>query len=58
MINVSNTLFLILFADNSNAFIKGKNINQIIHQLNDELHKLTEWFVANRLTLNLKKLIM
>ena len=55
MINVSNTLFLILFADDSNAFIKGKNINHIIHQLNDELHKLTEWLVANRLTLNLKK---
>ena len=55
MINVSNTLFLILFADDSNAFIIGKNINHIIHQLNDELHKLTEWLVANRLTLNLKK---
>ena len=55
MINVSNTVFLILFADDSNAFIKGKNINQIIHQLNDELQKLTEWLVANRLTLNLKK---
>ena len=38
--NVSNKLFLLLFADDSNAFITGKNVDQLIDTMNSELSKL------------------
>ena len=55
MIHVSKKIFLILFADDSNAFVSGKNLDHVIDTINIELAKLTDWLLANRLTLNIKK---
>ena len=37
--DVSNKLFSLLFADNSNMFITGKNIDDIIETMNSETKK-------------------
>lgn len=51
----SKELTLILFADDTNAFMKGTNINDTIDSLNIELAKVAVWFDANQLSLNIKK---
>ena len=53
--NVSKKLFLILFADDSNVFITGKSIHELIINLNEELSKLVEWLHANKLSININK---
>ena len=53
--NVSNKLFLLLFADDSNAFITGKNVDQLIDTMNSELSKLHIWLNINKLSLNIDK---
>ena len=52
---VSDKLFSLLFADDSNMFISGKNINDLIDTMNIEMIKIIEWLHANKLSLNLKK---
>jgi len=51
----SDILTLILFADDSNAFITGKDISCTIDILNVELAKVAKWFKANQLLLNIRK---
>ena len=53
--NVSENLFFILFADDTTVMIEGTNINTIITTLNCELAKLTEWFNANKLSINVSR---
>ena len=53
--NVSTVLFLIIFADDTNAFISGKNTAELIRQMNEELEKLVIWLEVNKLKLNIKK---
>ena len=53
--NVSNLFHLILFADYTNIFLSHKNIENIVDIVNMELKKFTNWFIANRLTLNVAK---
>ena len=53
--NVSKLLFLIMFADDTNIFVTGKNINNMIQILNSELMKIVEWMNANKISLNVKK---
>ena len=52
--NVSDTLFAILFADDS-VFLEGNDLVEITHILNAELAKLTIWLSAKKLTLNSSK---
>ena len=52
---VSDILHTIMFADDTNLFLSGSNISEIEQKLNNELSLLTEWFSANRLSLNIKK---
>ena len=44
-----------MFADDTNLFLSGKNINEIEKQFNQELKAITEWFNAYLLSLNIKK---
>ena len=44
-----------MFADDTNLFYSHKNIITLYETVNEELHKLSEWFSANSLSLNLKK---
>ena len=46
---------MILFADNSHLFIKGKNLDNMTQTLNKELHLLVDWLRANKLSLNILK---
>ena len=51
----SNFLPFILFADDTNLFISGKNIEERENLVNREMKRVEVWFENNQLTLNLKK---
>ena len=53
--DVSPKLFSIFFADDSNMFISGKNPDELIDIMNEEMVKIVDWLKLNRLSLNLKK---
>ena len=48
-------LNVIMFADDTNLFISSKDIKSSIQIMNEELNKFTEWFCANKLSLNIDK---
>ena len=51
--NVSSVLFTLLFADDTNVFVQGKN--NLIRTTNEGLCKLSDWMDVNKLSLNVKK---
>lgn len=53
--NVSSILHFILFADDSNVFISHKSYENVHQLLNNELVSVSDWFKANKLSLNLNK---
>ena len=53
--NVSMSLLPILFADDTNVFLTGKNVDQMIEIMNGELNKVFMWLNSNKLSLNVKK---
>ena len=53
--NVSNVLFYLLFADDTNIFISGQNIDSMCEQLNLALSSISQWFISNKLLLNVTK---
>ena len=53
--SVSNYCFSILFADDTNLFIRGKEIEIMCDRLNDDLEKIREWLCCNKLSLNVLK---
>lgn len=53
--NVTNILSTVLFADDSNFFLTHSNIEYLFHTLNQELYKISEWLIANKLSLNCSK---
>ena len=53
--NVSSLFNIIMFADDTNLFIKEKNIINLVNKTNLELEKISEWFKVNKLSLNVKK---
>ena len=55
MMNCSKLLHFILFADDTNLFYCTKNYEDLMKNANVELSKLSEWFRANRLSLNISK---
>jgi hypothetical protein len=44
-----------LFADDTNLFIAGRNIDLLNLTVNAAISRLNEWLVANKLSLNLEK---
>ena len=52
---VSSVIFSLLFADDSNMFMSGRNPNTMIKSMNVEMVKIIEWLQVNKLTLNVKK---
>ena len=44
-----------LYADDTNVFILGNNIDAITLDAKDCIHNLNEWFVANKLSLSIDK---
>ena len=53
--NVLMVVELILFPDETNLFMSHKDPVYLAASLNSELNKLSAWFKANKLSLNLKK---
>jgi hypothetical protein len=53
--HVSSSLFTIMFADDSNCFVTGKDLPDITNTLNNELSKIVTWLKANKLSLNIDK---
>ena len=53
--SVSSKLFSLLFADDSNMFITGKDPNELIKTMNTEIGFVIDWLKVNKLSLNLKK---
>ena len=48
----SNLLFSILFADDTSAFIEGHSYAEVNKILNNELLKVSDWLLANKMTMN------
>jgi len=53
--HVSKIANTILFADDTNLFFGGPNIDLLCLTINDELDKIATWFNLNKLSLNIKK---
>jgi len=53
--STTNALRCIMFADDTNMFISGKNLTSITSTINTELDKINTWFCSNLLSLNVKK---
>ena len=53
MTGASDKLFCVLFADDTNIFLSGKDIHNLINTLHVELSKLYTLLLANKLTLNI-----
>ena len=54
-LNSHSSLRSVMFADDTNLFLSGKNLQQLELQLNEELKLVNEWFNSNLLSLNLSK---
>ena len=51
----SDLLDPLMFADNTNLFYSNMDINTAFLKVNNELRKINEWFISNKLSLNVKK---
>ena len=52
---ISSKLSYILFADDTNIFVKGKSLPDVCKIINSELEYLNKWLQANKLSLNVSK---
>jgi len=46
---------VILFADDTNLFVYGKTLSEAYYKANQSLKLLSDWFTANKLSLNVDK---
>ena len=44
-----------MFADDTNLFLSNKDINKLFNDMNVQPQKMSIWFKANKLSLNLTK---
>ena len=52
---VSNKLFTVLFADDTNLFDTNNDLKALIDDVNAEFEKVINWLNANKLSLNIDK---
>lgn len=58
-IDNSSTLFnFILFADDTSMCYSDRDFSNLIQKVNCELNMLSDWFKANKLSLNIKKTVL
>ena len=55
IINTSNVLDFILFADDTTILYSHKNISSKTNTINDELKEVSNWFKANKVSVNASK---
>ena len=53
--NISNVMNILLFADDTNLFLKHENVECLNNLINVELCKVSNWITANKLQLNYDK---
>ena len=53
--NTSKTLKFILFADDTNIFYSHENLEILFNTLNTEIDNVSQWFICNKLSLNISK---
>ena len=53
--NSSNLLDFFIFADDINLLYANKSVKNLEITVNKELAKVSDWLIANKLTLNIKK---
>ena len=53
--SVSNLFMPILFADDTNLFCNGPNLDELIEKINEELKLIYKWVNVNKLSLNIEK---
>ena len=51
----SNILNFILFVDDTNALLASNDIMTFEQALNTEISKVSNWLIANKLSINIKK---
>ena len=51
----TTNLQTLMFADNTSALKSGKNLNNLINEVNTELNKIAIWFRVNKLAVNVSK---
>ena len=52
---VSKSLFTLLFADDTNCFITGRDLPLLMSKINIDLSNISTWLKSNRLSLNVDK---
>ena len=55
MCKSSNKLCFTHFADDTNVYVQGGNLQELESTLNEELARIDEWLCCNRLSLNIDK---
>ena len=55
LVDVSTVLTPIIFADDTNVFIKGTSVDTLMNTMNTELNKIYQWLNTNKLSLNISK---
>jgi len=55
IVHVSQKLFPIIFADDTNIFLEGKEVSDVCNVMTRELEKVFVWLQTNKLTLNIMK---
>ena len=53
--HASKNLFNILYADDTSILLSGSDHQKLVREMNTELELISEWFKANKLTLNIDK---
>ena len=53
--NATNLLDLIMFGDDTNLFLTHKDISLLFETTNLQLERINQWFISNKLSLNVSK---
>ncbi len=48
-------MFSVLFADDMTSLAKGKNLNELVEYVNNELQKIALWYKVNKMAVNTSK---
>ena len=54
IVHASKNLFNI-YVDDTSILLSGSDLQKLVHDMNTELELISEWFKANKLTLNIDK---
>ena len=55
IVQVSDVLLPIIYADDTNVFLKGNSVNETITKMNHELSNVVDWLNCKKLSLNVAK---